>query len=114
MPAVPGPELMRRIFADSKAAWPEAAHSLSWRSYFLSLSEGPCRIGGVCAKISVMLGEVRLRVNETRWELGSCGAPGRGTMCTYAADCRCAELVQENSEVEALVRLAIFAVKQRR
>jgi len=48
-PTVPEPELRRRIWAFSRAAWPFAAQSRSWRSYFFSLSEGPCKIGGVCS-----------------------------------------------------------------
>lgn len=55
-PTVPGPELRRRILADSSAAWPLAAHRRSWRSYFFSFSDGPCSMGGVwLITISVMV-----------------------------------------------------------
>jgi hypothetical protein len=53
-PTVAEAELTRRMLADSSAAWPVAAHRRSWRSYFLSFSEGPWRIGGVCAMTSVI------------------------------------------------------------
>jgi hypothetical protein len=46
-PTVPDPELTKRMLDDSRAAWPLAAHNLSWRSYFRSFSDGPCSTGGV-------------------------------------------------------------------
>lgn len=47
IPTVPEPEFTSKMFADSRAAWPLAAQRRSCRSYFLSFSEGPWRMGGV-------------------------------------------------------------------
>jgi hypothetical protein len=59
-PTVPEPELTSNMFDDSRAAWPLAAQSLSWRSYLRSFSDGPVRTGGVCVvTTSVMVGAGR-------------------------------------------------------
>ena len=64
-PTVPHPEFNRRMFADSNAACPLAAHSRSCRSYRRSLSEGPCRMGGVCVIIiSVIFQSLRRSIGE--------------------------------------------------
>lgn len=46
-PTTPGPELMRRMCASSKACWPLAAHRRSCLSYFFSFDVGPWSGGGV-------------------------------------------------------------------
>lgn len=52
MPTTPGPELMRRICASSRACWPLAAQRRSCLSYFFSLEVGPCSGGGVVAAMA--------------------------------------------------------------
>lgn len=63
-PTVPEPEFTSSMCASSRACCPAAAHNRSCLSYFFSLSDGPCSIGGVWSVIT----SVAMLSSIARWK----------------------------------------------